>query len=65
MNKLFWTVFVFSFATIAAGKVTYSIKGQEMSEGYCGVFNFQKKYLISVLASKKWSNQKIKGKVLR
>ena len=64
MNKLFWTVFVFSFTTITAAP-SQEAKNQGnllyQRSGNFSVFNFQKKSLISALASKKWSNQKIKG----
>ena len=44
------------------------LKGQEISEGNCGVLNFpknqRKSSLISAQASKKWSNQKNKGTLL-
>ena len=39
-------------------------KGQEISEGDCGVFSFPKNNENISLASKKWSNQKNTGTVL-
>ena len=47
----------------------YHVKGQKISKGNSGVFNYSKKknqQQISILASKKWLNKKInKGTLLR
>ena len=46
----------------------YHVKGQKISKGNSGVFNYSKKnqQQISILACKKWLNKKInKGTLLR
>ena len=53
-QNLLWTSYASEFIVFSL------IKGQEISEENDGVFNAPKKSLISALASRKWSNQKIK-----
>ena len=55
---------VFKWRIVGAGWPGNFVKGQKISEGNCGGFNFQKTSVISAQASKKWSNQKIKGTLL-